>query len=562
MSRSFLRLAPLATALALLLTPMAGTAAAAPNSDADTVANAATLPKGLAGELNAGAPPVIVPFADLETAADAHRLRAAVVDPATRWVAATDTNGHTVAAQAPPLRYGTSWDPTRPSPKAAKENGAPSLFTLTDALRASGATILAYEAAQNAGSASGMPPYLFALIPLMMLTTVLIAVVIRRKKVRAAADPTKGDFTPTGTTTASSKKGQASVEAAPPETRFTDVAGCDEVVDELAELVLFLRESERFAAVGAKMPRGVILHGPPGTGKTLIARAVAGEAGVPFYAVAGSDFVEKYVGVGASRVRELFKKATAHPEGAVVFIDEIDAVGRHRGNAQGGNEERESTLNQLLVAMDGFDQNVKVVIIAATNRLDILDDALLRPGRFDRHVRVDPPNERGRLAILKLHAANKPLADTAALTRLAKVTAGTSGATLQLMLNEAAIMAARDGRTTITRERHRRGSAARDRRAAEGRRAVHARGAHPDRLARGRPRAGRRALPDARLHAAGDDPRPRPGRWPRPVRSRGPGADEPAGPARALRRRARRPGRRGAALRRRLVRVPRTTSRW
>src|SRR3954451_9944523 len=400
MSRSILRLAPLVAALGLLLTPAIDTATADSTTDPDTVANAATLPKGLAGELNAGAPPVIVSFGDLETAADAHRIRAAVVDPATRWVAATDTNGHTVAAQAPPLRYGTSWDPNRPSPKDAKENGAPSLFTLTDALRASGATILAYQAGQSAAS-GGRMPFVFMFIPIVMLATVLIAVAIRRKKVRAAADPTKGDFTPTGTPTASAKKGQNAVEVAPPDTRFKDVAGCDEVVDELAELVLFLREAERFAAVGAKMPRGVILHGPPGTGKTLIARAVAGEAGVPFYAVAGSDFVEKYVGVGASRVRELFKKATAHPEGAVVFIDEIDAVGRHRGNAQGGNEERESTLNQLLVAMDGFDQSVKVVVIAATNRLDMLDDALLRPGRFDRHVRVDPPNERRRPAILK-----------------------------------------------------------------------------------------------------------------------------------------------------------------
>jgi cell division protease FtsH len=242
----------------------------------------------------------------------------------------------------------------------------------------------------------------------------------------------------------------ADAEAKPPATRFRDVAGCDEVVDELREIVEFLAEPQRFAAVGARMPRGVILHGPPGTGKTLLARAVAGEAGVAFHAVSGSDFVEKYVGVGAARVRDLFTRAGTGECGAVVFIDEIDAVGRSRHGSGGGSEERENTLNQLLVAMDGFDQSARVVVIAATNRLDLLDDALLRPGRFDRHLRVDPPNERGRLAILAVHAAGKPIVDHTALERLARVTAGASGATLALMLNEAAIMAARDRRSVIT----------------------------------------------------------------------------------------------------------------
>jgi cell division protease FtsH len=450
MFSSHLRIASLATALALMVAPAAAQASDPPSTQ--TAANPASMPNDLAADLNAGAPPAVVPFDDLAQAAGAHRLRAAIVDPATLWVAAVDSAGHVVAAQAPPLRYGTTWDPQRPSPKAAVASRVPSLFTLTDALRASSATILAYPAGAHAAGA-GRLPFVFALVPMLLIGAVMTSLLLmRRRKLRAANPSMGGDFTPTGSSPAGAKKGQAVPDAAPPETRFTDVAGCDEVVDELAELVLFLRESERFAAVGAKMPRGVILHGPPGTGKTLIARAVAGEAGVPFYAVAGSDFVEKYVGVGASRVRELFKKATAHPEGAVVFIDEIDAVGRHRGNAQGGNEERESTLNQLLVAMDGFDQNAKVVVVAATNRLDMLDEALLRPGRFDRHVRVDPPNERGRLAILTLHASNKPLADGASLVRLAKITAGSSGATLQLMLNEAAIMAAREGRTVITSE--------------------------------------------------------------------------------------------------------------
>ena len=234
--------------------------------------------------------------------------------------------------------------------------------------------------------------------------------------------------------------------------RFEDVAGCDEVVDELREIVEFLREPERFARVGARIPSSVLLYGPPGTGKTLIAKALAGEAGVPFFAASGSEFVEMYVGVGAKRVRELFARARRCEGGAVIFFDEIDAIGRHRssGAMPGGNEEREQTLNQLLVELDGFDTSNKVVVVAATNRLDILDKALLRPGRFGRHVPVDLPSRSGREAIIQVHATGKPLASDVDFELLAETTAGLSGADLAEVVNEGAILAARAGRPLIT----------------------------------------------------------------------------------------------------------------
>jgi cell division protease FtsH len=237
------------------------------------------------------------------------------------------------------------------------------------------------------------------------------------------------------------------VEGSP--VRFADVAGCDEAVTELQEVVELLREPERFTSLGAKMPRGVILHGPPGTGKTLLAKATAGEAGAPFYSVSGSEFVDTYVGVGASRVRDLFDKA--RESGGVVFIDEIDAVGRARGGAgvPGANEEREGTLNQILVEMDGMNSSAKVVVIGATNRLDLLDKALLRPGRFDRRVRVGLPGRQGRLEILRLHARGKPLANVDDLERLAAKTGGAAGADLASILNEAALMAGRARRAQI-----------------------------------------------------------------------------------------------------------------
>jgi len=230
---------------------------------------------------------------------------------------------------------------------------------------------------------------------------------------------------------------------------FADVAGAEEATEELREVVEFLKDPERFSRLGARVPAGVLLVGPPGTGKTLLARAVAGEAEVPFYSISGSDFAEMYVGVGAARVRDLFRRALATAP-SIVFIDEIDAVGRHRGTGVGGgHDEREQTLNQLLVQMDGFDAQSGVVLIAATNRLDVLDPALLRPGRFDRHVHVDPPDRAGRLAVLTVHTRSTPLAADVDLEAVARRTPGMTGADLAAVVNEAAIAAARRGATSI-----------------------------------------------------------------------------------------------------------------
>ena len=231
---------------------------------------------------------------------------------------------------------------------------------------------------------------------------------------------------------------------------FNDVAGAEEAKQELAEVVDFLKDPSKFTAIGAKIPKGVLLSGPPGTGKTLLAKAVAGEAAVPFFTISGSDFVEMFVGVGASRVRDLFGQAKKNAP-CIIFIDEIDAVGRQRGaGLGGGHDEREQTLNQLLVEMDGFDANEGIITIAATNRPDILDPALLRPGRFDRQVIVGRPDLRGREAILKVHARNKPLADDVDLKTIAKKTPGFTGADLNNLLNEAALLAARNNKKIIT----------------------------------------------------------------------------------------------------------------
>src|SRR5690625_2986456 len=231
--------------------------------------------------------------------------------------------------------------------------------------------------------------------------------------------------------------------------RFPDVAGADEEKQELVEVVDFLKDPRKFTAVGARIPKGVLLVGPPGTGKTLLAQAVAGEAVTPFFSISGSDFVEMIVGVGASRVRDLFENAKKNAP-CIIFIDEIDAVGRQRGaGLGGGHDEREQTLNQLLVEMDGFDANEGIIMIAATNRPDILDPALLRPGRFDRQITVDRPDVRGREAILKVHAQDKPLEGTVDLRTIAMRTPGFSGADLENLLNEAALIAARADRTSI-----------------------------------------------------------------------------------------------------------------
>jgi cell division protease FtsH len=237
-----------------------------------------------------------------------------------------------------------------------------------------------------------------------------------------------------------------------PQTTFSDVAGADEAVQELEEIKDFLQEPAKFQALGAKIPKGVLLYGPPGTGKTLLARAVAGEAGVPFFSISGSDFVEMFVGVGASRVRDLFEQAKTNAP-AIIFIDEIDAVGRHRGAGMGGgHDEREQTLNQMLVEMDGFDGNTGVILIAATNRPDILDPALLRPGRFDRQIAVDVPDLNGRRDVLAVHAKGKPIADDVDLKAVARRTPGFTGADLANVLNEAALLTARTNRKLITNE--------------------------------------------------------------------------------------------------------------
>ncbi|MFM7324632.1 MAG: ATP-dependent zinc metalloprotease FtsH, partial [Nodosilinea sp.] len=231
---------------------------------------------------------------------------------------------------------------------------------------------------------------------------------------------------------------------------FDDVAGIDEAKEELQEVVTFLKKPERFTAIGARIPKGVLLVGPPGTGKTLLAKAIAGEAGVPFFSISGSEFVEMFVGVGASRVRDLFKKAKENAP-CIIFIDEIDAVGRQRGaGIGGGNDEREQTLNQLLTEMDGFEGNTGIIIIAATNRADVLDSALLRPGRFDRQVMVDPPDIKGRLEVLEVHARNKKLAEDISLETIARRTPGFTGADLANLLNEAAILTARRRKEAIT----------------------------------------------------------------------------------------------------------------
>ncbi len=231
---------------------------------------------------------------------------------------------------------------------------------------------------------------------------------------------------------------------------FDDVAGIEEAKEELQEVVTFLKKPERFTAVGAKIPKGVLLVGPPGTGKTLLAKAIAGESGVPFFSISGSEFVEMFVGVGASRVRDLFKKAKENAP-CIIFIDEIDAVGRQRGaGIGGGNDEREQTLNQLLTEMDGFEGNTGIIIIAATNRADVLDSALLRPGRFDRQVMVDPPDIKGRLEVLNVHARNKKIAPEVSLEAIARRTPGFSGADLANLLNEAAILTARRRKEAVT----------------------------------------------------------------------------------------------------------------
>lgn len=282
------------------------------------------------------------------------------------------------------------------------------------------------------------------ILPTLVMTGILVALffVMMRRMNSVGSDMNKTlSF---GRVNAKKKKDEND------KTTFADVAGCDEEKEELSEMVDFLKSPSKFNSLGARIPKGVLLVGPPGTGKTLLARAVAGEADVPFFSISGSDFVEMYVGVGASRVRDLFDQAKKDSP-SVIFIDEIDAVGRHRGAGMGGgHDEREQTLNQLLVEMDGFGKNQGVIVIAATNRPDILDPALLRPGRFDRRVTVSYPDTKGREAILKVHSKNKPLAPDVDLKVIANSTVGFVGADLENLLNEAALLAARRNKRSIT----------------------------------------------------------------------------------------------------------------
>lgn len=288
--------------------------------------------------------------------------------------------------------------------------------------------------------------WIYSMIPSLLMFVVLIALGIYAFRKMSGAMNNE-----TNRTLGFGKiKAKTLVEDEKRKTTFKDVAGCDEEKAELEELVEFLKNPESFTELGARIPRGVLLVGPPGTGKTLLARAVAGEAGAPFLSISGSDFVEMYVGVGASRVRDLFEQAKKKAP-AIVFIDEIDAVGRHRGaGTGGGNDEREQTLNQLLVEMDGFGTNSGIIVIAATNRPDVLDPALLRPGRFDRQITVNRPDAQGREDILKVHSRNKPLGPDVDLKEIAKDTIGFTGADLENLLNEAALLAVRRKKKALT----------------------------------------------------------------------------------------------------------------
>jgi len=296
------------------------------------------------------------------------------------------------------------------------------------------------------GGFVGVLGMLFTLAPILVIGFFVFMIV--RQMQRSGPGGISSRFGQSNARVVSNTKSKEST-AERPQVTFDDVAGAEQAKLELQEVVEFLKEPDKFLKLGARVPKGVLMAGPPGTGKTLMAKAVAGEAGVPFFNISGSEFVEMFVGVGASRVRDLFKKAKENSP-AVIFVDEIDAVGRRRGvGLGGGNDEREQTLNQILVEMDGFDTDTNIIIVAATNRPDILDPALLRPGRFDRKILLDPPDVEAREAILKVHAQGKPLAPDVTLADIAKLTPGFAGADLENLINEAAILAARRNLTMI-----------------------------------------------------------------------------------------------------------------
>ncbi|WP_217924828.1 AAA family ATPase [Miltoncostaea oceani] len=377
------------------------------------------------------------------------RVNVVAIDRAREWIVARDEEGKLASAQIPDPQVGSEFAVANGAARTGDDK-LPTVYGLDEFLTQNGVvTVTPPSAGDNeSGQSSGptgwtrylITPLIFAAIGAFFLISIVL---IRRFRGGGGG----------GGRMAGHGKISKTALAAPPEVRFSDVAGCDECVEELSETVSFLSNPVKFTRVGAKMPRGVILQGPPGTGKTLLAKAVAGEAGVPFYAMSGSDFVDTYVGVGSSRVRDLFAKAREHAEGAVIFMDEIDAIGRARAGGGSGNQgdsEREGTLNALLVELDGFGTRDRIIVIAATNRIDILDKALTRPGRFDRHVNVPLPAEKGRLEILGVHAKGMPMEDTADLEKIASYTGGFSGADLAQLVNEAAIMAARDDRDRIT----------------------------------------------------------------------------------------------------------------
>lgn len=429
--------------LLLALAAMLGGAATAMAADP-----APQVPENVVSPLGGVESPAVVPYRELIGTADARNLNAAVVDTSSYWVAAIDNGGNVIASEIPRPQAGRDFGAASPVAQGEEAEAAlPGAFDLATHLREDGVAVLGPAAAAPAsGGMSGLTRYLLVPLGIAILAMILIGGIAAIRR-----------WSPGGRSGGGGRSGAAghgkirkNAQVEPPSARFGDVAGCDEAVEELREVVVFLSEPERFEKVGARMPRGVILHGPPGTGKTLLAKAVAGESGVPFFALSGSDFVDTFVGVGASRVRDLFATARKSETGAIIFFDEIDAIGRARGaGMSGADSEREGTLNQLLVELDGFGNRDRVVVIAATNRLDMLDAALLRPGRFDRRVQVGLPAETGRLSILKLHSKHMPISEPASLEALARVTAGFAGADLANIVNEAAIMAARDGREVI-----------------------------------------------------------------------------------------------------------------